>query len=87
VSELERMRTDRKNVIEWLERAKAERDEQRRIKIVYQDRAMRAEARLDKALAALREVCEAWYSPGGRGLLKASMARARAAIAEIEGEA
>jgi len=46
-----------------------------------------AEARLDKALSALREIAEGRVPSTYGARLHAARARARAAIAEIEGEA
>jgi len=63
-----------------LERVKAERD----IRTEHRDML---QGKLDKALAALREIAERRVPPTYGGGLGATVNRARAAIAEIEGEA
>jgi hypothetical protein len=71
-----------------LERVKAELVEARIVRagsvLVPRERAEQAEARLDKALAALREIAKnKGHMPG----VSQDAVVARAAIAEIEGEA
>jgi uncharacterized sporulation protein YeaH/YhbH (DUF444 family) len=69
-----------------LERVKAERDRLSEIRLEVADRALVAEARLDKALALLREIAEREVEYRD-GIPVTAQHIARAAIAEIEWEA